>query len=75
MKEIIEHSMHTLELHRVLEMLASCAVSEEAKTVCRALRPQTDVDDVNLLQAETEAARHLIMIKGTPGFQDVKKRQ
>ena len=72
MNEIIEHSMHTLELHTVLEMLAACAVSEEAKAACRTLSPQTDADDVLALQKETEAARHLIAVKGTPGFQDVK---
>ena len=64
--------MQTLELHTVLNLLADCAVSEEAKQQCRGLLPQTDADDVRVLQGETEAARHLIMIKGTPGFQDVK---
>ena len=64
--------MQTLELHTVLNLLADCAVSEEAKHQCRGLLPQTDADDVRVLQGETEAARHLIMVKGTPGFQDVK---
>ena len=72
MNEMTEHSMQTLELHTVLNLLADCAVSEEAKQQCRALLPQTDADDVRVLQGETEAARHLIMVKGTPGFQDVK---
>ena len=72
MNEMIDHSMRTLELHAILEMLAACAVSEEAKTACRALRPASDADDVLVLQKETEAARHLIAVKGTPGLQDVK---
>jgi len=72
MNEMTEHSMQTLELHTVLDLLAGCAVSEEAKLQCRGLRPLTDREDVTALQAETEAARLLILRKSTPGFQDVK---
>jgi len=69
---MIEHSRQTLELHTVLALAADCAVSEEAKEQCLKLIPQSDADDVRILQEETEAARHLIVIKGTPGFQDVR---
>ena len=72
MNEMIEHSRRTLELPAVLGLLADCAVSEEAKTQCRALLPETDADEVRRLQDETEAARHLIMVRSTPGFQDVR---
>lgn len=72
MNEITEHTLHTLELHTVLGLLADCAVSEEAKEQCRKLQPDTDADEVRRAQEETEASRHLIVIKGTPGFQDVK---
>ena len=51
MNEMIEHSMHTLELPTVLDLLAECAVSEEAKAQCRQLQPQADAEDVRLLQA------------------------
>jgi len=70
--EMLEHSKSTLELPAVLNLLADCAISEEAKEKCRKLEPIVDDEDVRLLQDETEAARHLIVLKGTPGFQDVK---
>lgn len=68
MNEMIEHSMKVLELPAVLSLLADCAVSEEAKTQCLNLRPQTDPTNVEELQQQTEAARHLILVKGTPGL-------
>ena len=39
MSELYEKSLAKLELDKVLEMLAECAGSEEAKTACRGLRP------------------------------------
>ena len=56
MSELFEKSLRTLELPRVLEMLSAQAVSDEAKRRCLALRPETDIEDVERLQEETEAA-------------------
>ena len=50
MSELFEKSLRTLELPRVLEMLSAQAVSDEAKRRCLALRPETDVEDVERLQ-------------------------
>ena len=71
MNELMERSIHTLELPSVLEKLAAFAVSADAKERSRKLMPDCDRDTVEQLQKETEAARHLIMVKGAPGFQEV----
>ena len=72
MSELYERSLAKLELDKVLEMLAECAGSEEAKTACRGLRPVSDLEDVKARLAETTAASDLSTKKGYPGFGDVK---
>lgn len=73
MSNLHEKSLITLELNRVLELLAEHAVSEEAKEKCRDLRPVTEPDRVRLLQNETSAACMLMTVKGSPGFQGVRQ--
>ena len=68
MSELFEKSMSTLELPRVLELLASCAVTDEGKERALRLRPMTDLDDVRRAQEETTAAVKLLALRGTPGF-------
>ncbi len=72
MSELFEKSLRTLELPRGLEMLSAQAVSDEAKRRCLALRPETDIEDVERLQEETEAARRMMALRGSPGFSGVK---
>ena len=45
MSELFEKSMLTLELPKVLELLAGCAVTDEGRERARTLRPMTDPDD------------------------------
>ena len=68
MSELFEKSMLTLELPKVLELLAGCAVTDEGRERARTLRPMTDPDDVRRAQEETTAAVKLLVMKGTPGF-------
>ena len=70
---LYEKSINTLELPAVLQMLASCAVSTEAKEQCRELIPSNEEDIVRELQEQTSAACRLISLKGSPGFADVKE--
>lgn len=72
MADMFTKSMEKLELPRVLEMLASAAVSDAAKARARNLKPETDRADVLRLQEETEAAREFIGLKGSPSFAGVK---
>ena len=73
MTQLYEKSMIKLELNLVLERLADCATSEEAKERCRALRPLSDAQDIRALLDQTSAACEMITLKGAPGFQDVKE--
>ncbi len=72
MTDLFEKSIHTLELPRVLEMLAHHAVTEEGKQRCLALRPDTDVDDVQRRLQETSAALNMLITKGSPSMSGVK---
>ena len=72
MTELLEKSIQTLELPRVLAMLADEAVTEEGKEVCRKVRPQTVVSDVARLQKQTSAAFQMLVKHGTPSLSGVR---
>ena len=72
MTDLFEKSIQTLELPRVLEKLAEQAVTEEGKDRCLALRPQTDVDDVQRALDETTAAVNMTALRGSPSFSGVR---
>ena len=72
MDELFEKSIRTLELPRVLELLAQQATSEAAKERARSLTPLTDAEDVRRLQEETGAACTLLGLQGSPSFSGVK---
>ena len=56
MTQLFEKSIETLELPRVLALLANEAVTEEGKERCLALRPVSVQNDVSRLQKQTTAA-------------------
>ncbi len=72
MSELANKSMETLELPRVLELLAQLAVTEEGKERCRNLHPMTDLDEVRRAQQETSAAVKLMVLRGSPSFSDIR---
>ena len=72
MSELFEKSIRTLELPAVLELLAAQAVSDEAKDRARKLCPVTDYDEVNTLQDQTDAARAMLGLQGSPNFAGLK---
>ncbi|MEG2000667.1 MAG: endonuclease MutS2, partial [Evtepia sp.] len=72
MTELFEKSIHTLELPRVLELLADEAVTDEGKERARALRPETILSDVAYHQQETGAAVKMMTLQGSPTFSGVK---
>ena len=72
MSELYEKSLYKLELDQVLVLLADCAGSSEGKARCMALRPTSDLEDVQALLSETTAASDLCTKKGNPSFLDVK---
>ncbi|MBR3752372.1 MAG: endonuclease MutS2 [Ruminiclostridium sp.] len=72
MMDLFEKSMHTLELPKVLDLLASQAVTEEGKRRALELRPETDPDEVTKRLKETSAAVDMTILKGSPSFTGVR---
>ena len=72
MTDLCEKSMETLELPRVLSLLADQAVTEEGKERARRLRPETDPAEVALRLKETTAAVNKMVLRGSPSFSGVK---
>ncbi len=72
MTELFEKSIQTLELPRVLAMLADEAVTDEGKQNCRAIRPSADPLEVSRLQKQTSAAFDLLVKNGTPSFSGIR---
>ncbi len=72
MIDLYKKSLQTLELSRVLEMLAACAVSEQAKENARDLLPMTHADDVRRALLETTDAKNYIGLRGAPPFAGIR---
>ena len=72
MSELFDKSIRTLELPTVLRMLADQTNSAEAREKALAVVPETDIDFVKRLQDETDAARAMIGVKGSPAFSGIK---
>ncbi len=72
MTELFDKSIHTLELPKVLELLAAQAVTEEGKRRARELRPETDPDEVAKRLKETSAAVDMMVLRGSPSFSGIR---
>ena len=72
MSDLFDKSLRTLELPRVLELLSEQAVSAEAKQRALRVRPETEPEEVLRLLDQTDAARNLIGLRGSPSFSGVK---
>lgn len=72
MSELYEKSLGKLELDQVLEQLAQYAGSDEGKRRCRDLHPTSDLETVQGLLEETNAASVLCTKKGNLSFSGVK---
>lgn len=71
MSELYEKSLIKLELNQVLAMLSECAGSREGKEACLNLKPNSVLEEVQLLLDQTSAASDLCTRKGNPGFSGV----
>lgn len=72
MNELSSKSLHTLELDRVLALLADQCVTEEGKAAALSLLPVSDVEEVRERLRETTDACQMIQRKGSPSLRDVK---
>ena len=75
MTDLFEKSIETLELPRVLDLLADQAVTQEGKERARRLRPETDLEEVAQRLKETTAAVDRMVLRGSPSFSGVTTRQ
>lgn len=69
---LLEKSLHTIELPKVLEMLAAEAVSEKAKEKCRQTEPKNTLYECQTLQQQTADAVYLMGMQGSPSFGGLK---
>ena len=67
-----EKSLQTLELPAVLQMLAGEAVSSGAKERALALSPTADQALLRRRLEETDAAKSMMVVRGSPSFQGIK---
>ena len=72
MTPLFEKSIETLELPRVLALLAAEAATGEGKERCLALRPAGVPSDVSRLQKQTSAAFDLLVKHGTPSLSGIR---
>jgi len=72
MSALFEKSIRTLELPRVLELLSQQAISPEAKARALRIHPETETEEVLRLLDQTDAARTMIGLHGSPSFSGVK---
>lgn len=72
MSALTDKSLQTLELPRVLDMLAAFAVSQEAKDRCLTLRPALDLAEAEERQKQTCAARDLLERRGSPSLSGIR---
>ena len=70
--ELLEKSLHIIELPAVLELLASETISEAAREKALALRPSREIAEVRSRLGETSAAAEMMVTKGSPSFSGVK---
>ena len=71
MSELYEKSLGKLELDQVLQLLSQCAGSLGGKEACLLVRPSSDLEEVEMMLAQTTAASNLCTKKGNPVFGDV----
>lgn len=67
-----EKSYYTIELPKILALLAQEAATGPAKEMCLALRPSDSLTECEKLQQETEDAVRLIGLQGSPAFSGIK---
>lgn len=71
MSDLYDKSLIKLELDQVLALLAENAGSAEGKAACLSLRPESDLETVRSLLAQTTAASDLCTQKGRPSFSGI----
>lgn len=66
-----EKALHTLEYHKIIDMLSECATTASGRELCRALKPSTDLAEIQLAQQQTSDALTRIYQKGSLSFSGI----
>ena len=69
---LYKNSLKKIELDQVLRMLSDCAGSDEGKTACLNIMPESELDDVRAMLADTSAAYDMSVQNGFPSFRELK---
>lgn len=64
-------ALQTLEFNKIIDKLCACAGSSLGRERCAALKPITDIEEINTLQEETQAALSRIYAKGSLSFSGI----
>lgn len=61
-------ALHTLEYHKIIDMLSECATSVSGKALCQNLTPSVNLAEIRLAQQQTSDALTRIYQKGSLSF-------
>lgn len=64
-------ALHTLEYHKIIDMLTECATSASGKTLCQNLTPSVSLAEIQLAQQQTSDALTRIYQKGSLSFSGI----
>lgn len=64
-------ALHTLEYHKIIDMLTECATSASGKTLCQNLAPSVSLAEIQLAQQQTSDALTRIYQKGSLSFSGI----
>ena len=60
--------LYTLEYHKVIDMLCDRATCGKGRQYCRALKPSSNLAEIQRMQQQTEDALNRIFRKGSVSF-------
>lgn len=63
-----EKVFHTLEYHKIIDMLSECATSAFGRELCRNLKPSVNLEEIESAQQQTADALTRIYQKGSLSF-------
>ncbi len=63
-----EKVFHTLEYHKIIDMLSECATSASGRELCRNLKPSVNLEEIESAQQQTADALTRIFQKGSLSF-------
>src|SRR5690625_1423461 len=63
-----ERTLRVLEFDKIVELLLSEAETTVGRQLIQQIRPKTEIEEVTLLQEETDEAVHILRLNKVPPF-------